>query len=268
MGFCKHSENCVSARLFDAIRNKLTLHKRTVVVALILLFVIAACGDSAAGEPTPRPTYTPYPTYTPVPTATLRPTYTPYPETNSVQKDTETIEVGNEEWFFGKTLAAVEKGRELYELGQYEAAISAFEEAKQRRGKPSDVIESWLGLSYDGLGRYDLAIQHHGNAIAINDDAINRVNRSISYFENDQCDLATVDAKAALTKAPEATEGYHTDVEANWVLAVCYYDHGEYLLALQHADASLSGAGEHGYPDMEIKDMNELRDVIKFEMSR
>ena len=126
MEFHMKFEDRVGVRLFDVTLHKSTLDKITVVVALILLVAITACGDQAKGEPTPRPTYTPYPTHTPMPTATLRPTYTPYPEANTVQENIETIEVGKREWFFGETLAAFERGQDLFEHGQYEAAYFCF----------------------------------------------------------------------------------------------------------------------------------------------
>ena len=149
------------------------------IVIVVFLVALVSCAPLNTVEPTPRPTYTPYPTYTPEPTATPRPTYTPYPAAQTTQTQPNSITstpVANEnlavhetevkEWFFGAARVAYEKGREMFESGQYEAAINASQEAQQHRNKPSAVLENWIALSYDSLGKFDLAIQHHSYAIS------------------------------------------------------------------------------------------------------
>ena len=257
------------------------------VIAAIILAAAIACASpenplrpgQPAGQPvaapavtreppTPRPTYTPYPTYTPVATATPRPTYTPYPTNAAATGDFAVAEVdGSTEWLFGAARDAYDKGQEQFSNGEYEAAIASFKEAQQHRGKPSEVLENWIGLAYDALGKYDIAIVHHSNAIAINDDAINRANRAGSYINNAQCEPAIRDAQAALAKEPATGEGFSTDAEANLVLASCYYEQSKYLQALQHADASIKIANDHQYAVSEIVPMIELRDAIRYELN-
>lgn len=237
------------------------------VIAAIILAAAVACA-LPEDAPTPRPTYTQYPTYTPVATATPRPTYTHYPTNAAATGDFAVAEVdGSTEWFFGAAAAAADKGQEQFANGEYEAAIASFKEAQRHRGKPSEVLESWIGLAYDALGQYDIAIVHHSNVIAINDDAVSRVNRAGSYFNNAQCEPAISDAQAALAKEPATGEGFSTDAEANLVLASCYYEQSKYLQALQHADASIKIANDHQYAVSEIILMIELRDAIRYELN-
>lgn len=240
------------------------------VIAIIVLTAAVACA-LPEDAPTPRPTYTPYPTYTPTPVAaaTPRPTYTPYPTNAAATGDFAVAEVdGSAEWLFGAAATAYDKGQEQFANGEYEAAIASFKEAQRHRGKPSEVLESWIGLAYDALEQYDIAIVHHSNAIAINDDAINRTNRAGSYIDNAQCGLAIRDAQAALAKEPATGEGFSTDAEANTILAFCYYEQSKYLQALQHADAGIKIANDHQYAVSEIVLMIELRDAIRYELNR
>lgn len=239
------------------------------VIAVIIIFAAAVACAAPGDAPTPRPTYTPYPTYTPAATATPRPTYTPYPNSAVASGDFTVAEVdGSTGWIFGAAADAYARGQEQFSNGEYEAAIASFKEAKRRLGKPSDVLESRIGVSYDALERYDIAIVHHSNAIAISDDAVNRVNRAISYFNNSQCDLAIIDAKGALGKEHTSGEGYSTDAEANFVLAWCYSVQGKYLQALQHADAGIAIANDYQYAEYYIAIMTGLRDGIRSELNR
>ena len=235
---------------------------------ILILLAVGACASPGA-EPTDRLTYTPYPTYTLVPTATSRPTYTPYPTpAGSVADPTrppstppEIAEVG-EELFMGRAWAAVNKGLELFDAGDYEAAIESFERAQQHHGKPSGALENWIALAYDELRMYDRAIEHYSNAIAIDNGALDWTNRALSYVEINRCDLAIEDAKTALTLEPESAPGYHTDVEANTILYLCYYNNGNTTAAIQHVDATLSLAKEHSYSPGKIAEISEARDLI------
>lgn len=223
---------------------------KTVITAIIFSAIAVACGSPLGVEPT------------------LRPTYTPYPNTVAVDGNPKMHEVGAEEWFIGEAWMAFEKGEEMYDSGLCESAIIAFKEAQEHHGKQSDVLENRIGLSYDCLGNYDLAIQHHSYAIAINDDSVNRVNRGISYLENGRCEPAITDAKTALAMAPAQDEGYHTDVEANTILATCYMLQDENLLALQHADAALTLASESNYTATDIAAIAEIRSLVQLGINR
>ena len=167
--------------------------------------------------------------------------------------------------FIGPALAAFDKAEKLFNNGQYEDAITTFKEALSHHDKPSSVVESWIGNSYDATGQFDLAIQHHSNSIAIDDATLDRINRAYSYFNNGECEPATTDAKVALTMEPEVDQGFHTDVEATAILALCYQEQGDFQLALQHAEAGLAIANENQYSDDEIRALAELRDIIRLE---
>ena len=162
----------------------------------------------------------------------------------------------------GRAWTALEEGLELFDAGDYEAAIQAFKRAQRHHGKPSGVLENRIALAYDAMGMYDLAIEHYSNAVAIDNGAVDWINRAQTYFENGQCDLAIEDAKTALTLEPESAPGYHTDVEANSILYLCYFIDGNITAALQHVDAALSLAEEHSYPLEEIAEISESRDQI------
>ncbi|MFZ2357751.1 MAG: hypothetical protein WA040_00260 [Anaerolineae bacterium] len=67
--------------------------RKSTVVLLLTVAILALAACSAAPEATPYPTYTPYPeptpypTYTPYPAPTPYPTYTPYPEPEAAMSD-------------------------------------------------------------------------------------------------------------------------------------------------------------------------------------
>ena len=237
--------------------------------SILLLLVIGACA-SPGEEPTHRPTYTPYPTPTPAPTATSRPTYTPYPTPSGSVVDltrppstpSGITEVGEEQVFLGGAWTAYEKGLELFDTGEYKAAIESFKQAQRHHRKPSGVLENRIALAYSELGMEDLAIEHYSNSIAIDNAATDWVNRAHSYAEIDRCDLAIEDAKTALTLEPEGVPGYHTDVTANIILYRCYFIDGNTTAALQHVDAALSLAEEHSYSAGEIAYLSAARDQI------
>lgn len=235
---------------------------------VLILFFIAvlttSCALASGGTPTPRPTYTPYPTFTPSPEeaqATLGrdnvPTVGPG---EFVELD------GRREWLFGSALTHAEEGMREFRQGRYQAAIENFREAQKHRNKPSAVLENWIANCYQALGEYDSAIQHHSSAINISDSAADRVGRGTSYLYNGQCDRATEDAKAALAMEPEKATGLHTDAEANQILANCYAVQGEHLLALQHAEVSLSIAVESGYGDDEVSNIELTIEEIRLSM--
>ena len=151
----------------------------------------------------------------------------------------------------------------MFEDGKYLEAIAKYKQAIELHGQPSSVLENRIGLSYDALEQYERAVEHYSNAIRIRDNSIDRVNRSLTYHEIGQCDKAVADALVALTLEPAFKAGYHTDVEANYILSDCYFWDEKYLLSFQHIEAAISIAKEHQYPDAEVAFMEEERAIIK-----
>ena len=263
------------------------LISRTLIILCIsiLAIITAGCTLFPTGEPTPRPTYTPYPTTTPNPTSTPRPTYTPYPTldqaptprptytpyptfTTDQATNTETIqyvEIGETGYFERLADTAYERGREMLRKGENDAALAAFKEAQEHHGKPSAVLEGWTAISYDTLGQYDLAIQHYSRAIEIKDTASRRTNRATSYADKSECDPAITDAKTALTMEPKSNPGFHTDAQANFILAQCYLVQNNPHQALQHAEAGLVVANENQYSETDIAIFTMTRDTIQIE---
>ena len=210
---------------------------------LLALPISLAC----SGElPTPRPTYTPYPSVIPTPTETPRPTYTPLPSeevvSTQVPSPVPTVEPEDpfEEFFSGRTRRLNNEANALQASGQHADAINKYKEALESYGKPSAVMENRIARSYAHLGEYDLAIDHYSNAIEVRNTSVNRVSRAGVYLQTDQCGLAIPDAQVALTLAPVLTEGFHTDMQANYILSTCYFFNSEYRKALQHMDATIS----------------------------
>ena len=152
---------------------------------------------------------------------------------------------------------------ELFNDGKYVEAITKFKEALTLHGQPSSVLENRIGSAYNALGQTERAIAHYSNAIQIEDDSIDRLNRSLAYHSIDRCDKAITDALATLAREPTFETGYHTDAEANYILSDCYFWDEEYLLSLQHIEAALAIAKEHHYSDDEIVFMEEEREIIK-----
>ena len=225
------------------------------------------CGSRMRAEPVSQPADTP----DPAPSPTPRPTYTPYPASAASASDStrppiasspEVTEVREEELFWGVAWLALERGIELQEAGKHDAAIKSFRRAQQHHNKPSGVLDNRLAVSYHSLGLYDLAIRYHSSSIALDNSAIDWVGRARSYLETGQCGLAVEDAKTALALASESAPSYHTDVEANIVLYLCYFTDDNMAAALQHVDAAISLAEEHSYPPGEIAGMSQARDQI------
>ena len=163
----------------------------------------------------------------------------------------------------GQALAAAERGQAQFAAGNYPAAVASLQSALQHHGKPSGVLENWLGLSYQEQGEHYTAIQHFTNALFISDGALDRINRGNSYLEANQCDLAIIDAIAALSMEPAEAPGFHTDVEANSMLSSCYAVNGEWTAALQHIDAAIAIAQEAGYPDLDMSALVDYRESLK-----
>ena len=89
------------------------------------------------------------------------------------------------------------------------------------------------------------------------------MNRGIAYLGTSKCIQAIEDAKAALRMEPIMEDGFHTDVEANYILTSCYAHQGKHLLALQHAEATLETAKENRYTEVELENISLIRDSIQ-----
>ena len=264
-------------------RNALARSTKIVAVAVALAI---GCGTPAAQTPTLGPTYTPYPTHTPQPTPTSRPTpthtspptYTPQP-THTPQPTrtlsprlsaTPTISpkmfggVGSEERFPTKTMEEIREAQLAFSEGRYREALQGFLETQRIHGKDSVVLQSWIAASYSALGEQDQAILHLTKSLEIRDNAVDRASRASSYLSTQRCAPAIEDARAALAMEPVAREGYHSDVEANIVLAQCLAQQEEYLLALQHVEEAIEMAQRHHYTDTERETKRGLlRDRIQ-----
>ena len=223
--------------------------------------LVLSCGLPGGDAPTPRPTYTPYPTLT----AEMPSVASGRTESASQNSDLgEYVEMGGQkDWFFGEAAFHVQNGMEAFEAGNYRAAIRSYEQARQHRSKPSAAVESWLGLSYQALERYEDAVLHHSASIEIEDSVTERTNRGIAYLHQGQCRPAMTDAKVALEMEPESTEGLHTDAEANFILGNCYAYDGQFLLALQHSEAALDISVENSYATELISERELLVEQVR-----
>ena len=149
--------------------------------------------------------------------------------------------------FYGKAAESLRSGKEALERGDYQTAIKKFMEVQEHNGTPSAVAEGKIGLSYMGLGKNEQAIRHLSNAIEIEDNALRRNNRGDVYMMTGQCDKASEDARAALAMEPVKGDRFHTDMEANLILAICHSRQGQHMLALQHAESAIEIATREGY---------------------
>ena len=170
---------------------------------------------------------------------------------------------GDIDFFIAAALEVSMQGVELFEEGDYWAAIRSFETARSHHGKPSTVIESWIGLSYHSLEQHNQAIAAFTKAIEIRDSAIDRLNRGLSYLLTGHCLHAIDDAEIALSMPAYEEAGYNSFTEANSLLASCYMEEGNYKLASVFAEAALSGAIANGYPVSDIEALMESRDFAK-----
>ena len=221
------------------------------IFALIALMAVA-CGLPTGDTVTPRPTYTPYPTFTPETSST---TGSSTENRGQESAQGEYVEIGGRrDWFFGKAKVYVEKGDEQFWKGNYREAIEHFKQAQEHRGSPSAVLENRIGNSYQALELYQDAVRHHSSAIEIEDSSVDRVARGTAYLYQGLCEPAVADAKVALTMEPQSADGRHTDAEANYILGSCYAYDGQYLLALQHAEAALEISRDNNYENQYLSD--------------
>ena len=170
---------------------------------------------------------------------------------------------GPEDMISKPTLTHLETGTDLLDQGNYEAALASFRTAQEVHGTPSGDIQAWIGHTYSAMGQSQNAIRHYTEAIGIRDNALRRIYRGDEYANNNQCTEAAADAEAALGMKADAEPGYHTDVEAHWIMALCLLDQGDGQNALFHIDKAISAARTNGYPAEDISDMSETREKVQ-----
>ena len=191
-------------------------------------------------------------TATPRPEFTLHPTATRY-----------IVAVGEQEFFVGEAADAVKRGDVHFGNGEYNEAITSFQEAKRFLDEPSPLLENRIGMTYGRLEQYDLAILHFSMALEIKDNAPDRINRSRAYRASDQCAPAIADAKVVLAMEPQKASNYHSHAIANSILSFCYFEQGNSALAMQHIDTAITVAQSHKYRASDLNELMEAREIIK-----
>ena len=150
------------------------------------------------------------------------------------------------------------RGIALAESGQYHAALRELQRYQELFGGKSEEAETWMGFIYEDLEDYPAAIRHHSNAIRLNDSAYHRLNRAYAYINNDNITAAADDAKKTLARTPDAFPGYHSEAEANWIIAIFEQGQGNVQKALQHANRAKQVALENGYDPEELRELEGL----------
>ena len=223
------------------------------------LALAIACTISVVETPTPRPTYTPYPTLTPEPEPAQ-----PFPVNSTPTFGPGMFrQTGGTEEFHGDVRLAVEKAQRAFGRGSYQEALEDFLDAQQLHGRTSHVLQNQIGTGYLAMGQLEEAIRHFTVALEVRDTATGRVARGTTYAMYLECARAAEDAKAALAMEPATGDGIHTDVRANAILSSCYTQQGNYLQALQHADAALEIAGKYQYRGSDLETLSLARDSLQ-----
>ena len=151
-----------------------------------------------------------------------------------------------------------------YRQGQYMLALqhneSAIEISIRARytNEETAVIRIKIGDSYEALGQNDKAIAQYSESIKLSDNPHARIRRGLLHTASKRCDQAIEDAKVALTMDPQKGDGFHTSVEANFILASCHLQNGNYLPVLQLAETTLEMARTHGYPETYLETVATL----------
>ena len=230
--------------------------------------------DSAAGNPSVSskpsvrlPTLAPMvkiPTFAPMvrivgltSTATPGPMIAPQPTPTR-----NTVALGETEFFGGDTAEALKRADAQFRNGEYEAAVGSYREAKRHHSKPSPVIENRIGMTHLRLEQYGLAILHFSNAIGINNNVPDRVNRSRAYKTNGQCAPAVTDAEAILMMEPTVATNYHSHLAANEILSICYFKYGNKAVGLEHLDAAIAIGKSHNFDANELNQLIEAREAM------
>ena len=128
------------------------------------------------------------------------------------------------------------------------------------------VTHVMIGDGQSSNEKYTEAIGHYSKAIALTDTAEARVGRASAYWSIEDCTTAIADSHQALALSPVRWPQYHSDAEANTILAICYYRKGELQPALQHADAGQQIMRENGYPPEDIEALETLEGEIRSAM--
>ena len=168
--------------------------------------------------------------------------------------------IGPEDLTFEPALTHLKTGADLLNQGDYEAALVSFRTAQEIHGIPSGAIQGWIGHTYSAMGQNQNAIRHYTEAIGIRDSALLRIYRGDEYTGNAQCTEAAADAEAALGMKAHAEPGFHTGVEAHWILGICLLDQGDNQNALFHIDKAISAARTNGYQAEDISEMSKFRE--------
>ena len=143
--------------------------------------------------------------------------------------------------------AALAQGIALTESGNFNEALTELARAQKLHGGRSAQAESWMGFVQEDLGNAPQAIQHHSNALALEDSAYHRINRAWAHVVNGDAESARNDATAALDRSPETTPGYDSETEAHWILALTEEAQENHQEALQHAHTASELARANGY---------------------
>ena len=156
---------------------------------------------------------------------------------------------------------------EFFYQGNYREAIGALESAQQLNWRPSGLILNFLGRNYSDSGDGETAVQYFSQAVELRDDSYNRTWRALEHFSLGDCVRASSNGRAALAKQPYAEPGFHTSVEAGWIVGYCLALDGHLKEALVPLEESIGLAGESGYPPEEISYMEdvflEIKDAAK-----
>ena len=152
---------------------------------------------------------------------------------------------------------------DFFYRGDYRAAIGALESAQQLNWRPSGLILNFLGRSYRDSGDRETAVQYFAQAVELRDDSYNRTWRALEYFGMGDCVRASGDGQAALAKQPYAEPGFHTSVEAGWIVGYCLALEGHLKEALVSLEEAIGLARENVYPPEEISYMEDVILEIK-----
>ena len=152
---------------------------------------------------------------------------------------------------------------DFFYQGNYREAIGALESAQQLNWRPSGLILNFLGRNYSDSGDGETAVQYFSQAVELRDDSYNRAWRALEHFSMGDCVRASSDGRAALEKQPYVEQGFHTSVEALWIVGYCLALDGHLKEAQVSLEESLGLARESGYPPEEISYMEDVFSEIK-----
>ena len=174
----------------------------------------------------------------------------PTPTSPSLPKEQRpnSLEITSDDNFVGNAAREFDRGRELLQQKDYQAALEAFQSAQAHHRKHSSVLEHQIGITYQELGNHQQAVGSFSNAIEMRDNPRDRTKRALSYIETGQCQLALQDANQVLTMELDATAGFHSGAEAHAALSTCHLENGDNVRAIEHAEQALSLMEQSSYP--------------------